>query len=333
MKQETKSSQDQFFEKYTSTMRKWGFLKTISVLSTGFLFLLALLFLFVGKDALSAICITFAFVCFFVFYSLSYTVKELVLVKSMQCKDVIEPLFNLDQEEQLYTCIEQYDLMAARARKQAFQYEDDLKGFSLRALFHRLERFFGWREFHVLEEVCLLAAIDLFTREVRKMPCDVNLHSRLANAFISLQHHYLEPIQAKALMSVPSLFLTSKQKEELQDRAKKASRIALEELEIVRTYAPDELWVREQLAISYRELGMNQKELEECEKLLKLSPDDAQVLLRLGTLYFQTGYPGKGLMMYGHLKDINPALADELIVHYGSFSPFLQFEQDDICIS
>ena len=93
-------------------------------------------------------------------------------------------------------------------------------------------------------------------------------------------------------------------------------------------YAPDELWVHEQLAISYRELGLKQEELKECEKLLQLHPDDEQLLLRLGTLYFQTGQHGKGLRMYGQLKELDSLLAHELIAQYGSFSPFLQIETD-----
>lgn len=333
MKKETQISREDFFQKYTATMQKWTFCKTVFVLLTVLLGLLSLLFLLWGRDALAAICLTFSFVCFFVFYSLSYTVRELVLVKAMQCKETIEPCFDLSIEEQLYDCIEQYDLLAAQAKKQAFQYGSDESSFSPRILFHRCTRFFGWREFHVLEEVCLLAAIDLFTRQVRSTPCDVMLHARLASAYIALQHHYLEPLQAKKLMLTPSLFITSKQKVELQEKATQAARLALEELEIMSEYAPDEVWVREQLAISYKELSLQQKEIEELEKLLKLTSEDPQVLLRLGILYFQTGYPGKGLRMYGQLKESNSSLASELIHQYGSFSPFLQFEQEYTCIS
>lgn len=333
MNEKIEPSRETFFKKYTAAMHKWTFCKTVFVVLTAILFLLALLFLVWSQDAIAAICVTFAFVCFFVFYSLSYTIRELVLVKAMQCKESIEPCFDLAQEEQLYDCIEQYDLLAAQAKKEAFLYESDEGGFSPKMLFGRLERFFGWREFHLLEEVCLLATIDLFTRQVRKMPCDVRLHMRLASAYIKLQHHYLEPIQAKKLMLTPSLFITNKQKLDLQEKATQAARLALEELEIMREYAPDEIWVREQLAISYKELALLQKEIEELEKLLTLTGEDPQILLRLGTLYFQTGYPGKGLRMYGKLKESNPLLGDELINQYGSFSPFLQFEQELTCTS
>lgn len=244
-------------------------------------------------------------------------------MKSLQCKQAIEPFYNLEKENSLYDCIDQYYSLATAARKKAFRYESD-SDTSIPAYYDRIRRFFYWKEYHILEEVCLLSAIDLFTKQVRSTPCDVHLHARLANAYILLQNHFVEPMKAKKLMAWPSLFLTSHTKEEYQNKADKASRLAVTELDITSAFAPDEMWVHEQLAISYHELKMSQKEIEECEKLFQANSEDPHVLLRLGTLYFQSGQNGSGLKMYGLLKEIDPRLGQELISQYGSYTPFLE---------
>ena len=315
-----------FLERYSSHVRKWNLLQ-------GGLGLLGILFLFVslsflvgGQDGRAAITLALSCVCFFVLYSLSFTMKELLLIKALECKKEIEPLYDLLKKESLFECIDRYSLLASQARKQAFHYECDSEYFSFRSLLHRLTRFFFWKDFHLLEEICLLGSLDLLTRQVRSTPCDVELHARLANTFILLQNHFLEPIKAKGLMKSPSLLLLRSQKETLREKATRAFRLAVEELEIMSVYAPDEVWVHEQLAISYRELLMREKEIQEWERLLTLNPDDPQVLLRLGSLYFQADLNGKGLKMYEALKEIDPHLGQELIACYGSSTPFLQLE-------
>lgn len=326
MKEKSSEPNAVFLQRYSSHVRKWNLLQ-------GGLALLGLLFLFGsfsflvgGQDGVAAITLALSCVCFFVLYSLSFTMRELLLIKALECKKEIEPLYDLSRKESLFECIDRYSLLASQARKQAFHYECDSETISLLSLLHRLTRFFFWKDFHLLEEICLLGSIDLLTRQVRGTPCDVELHARLANTFILLQNHFLEPIKAKGLMKPPSLFLTKSQREALREKATRASRLAVEELEIMSVYAPDEVWVHEQLAISYRELSMRDKEIQEWERLLALNPDDPQVLLRLGALYFQTDLNGKGLKMYEALKEIEPHLGQELIACYGSSTPFLQVE-------
>jgi tetratricopeptide (TPR) repeat protein len=313
-----------FLQKFTLHIHKYFLLQSGLALLGIILFLFSCTFLVGGKDGFAASALALAFVCFFVLYSLSFTMQELVLIKSLECKKEIEPLYDLSKKEALFECVEEYSLLASTSRKLAFHYESDSDKSSYHSFFQRIKRFFFWKEFHLLEEICLLGAIDLLTRQVRTSPCDVDLHARLANTFILLQNHFLEPIKAKELMKAPSLFLTKAQTELLKEKATRASRLAVEELEIMSSYAPDEIWVHEQLAISYREIGMQQKEISECERLLVLSPDDPQVLLRLGSLYFQTGQNGKGLKLYNVLKEIDSHLGQELISCYGSSTPFLQ---------
>ena len=315
-----------FLQRYIQAIYKWDLLQGgISILGS-LLLLFSFLFFISSKDGLAAASLALSFISFFIFYSLSFTIKELFLLKALECKKEIEPLYDLEKKESLFACVEQYYLLASQARKYAFHYDSDSDTWSFQAFCSRWDRFFFWKEYHLLEEVALLAAIDLLSRQVRSTPCDVSLHSQLANTFILLQNHFLEPIKAKELMKSPSILLTHAKKERLQEKAKQAATMAVEELEIMSSYAPDEIWVHEQLAISYRELHMQEKEIKECEKLFSLLPDDPQVLLRLGSLYFKTGQNGKGLQMYETLKEIDAPLGQELIACYGLDIPFLQPE-------
>ncbi len=99
-----------------------------------------------------------------------------------------------------------------------------------------------------------------------------------------------------------------------QDAAQKA----LEEFTIIYHYAPDDPWIHMQLAQSYRALSMFEKEIEEYEAILKMSPLDQQVLFRLGMLYFEHGQNAKGLQIYEELKRSNLKKAEQLIVFYGA---------------
>jgi hypothetical protein len=69
---------------------------------------------------------------------------------------------------------------------------------------------------------------------------------------------------------------------------------------------------------------MPDKEIEECEMIISLCPDDHQALLRLGILYFRQGKNAKGLEVYERLKPIQPLLAEELIGHYGAYTSLFE---------
>ena len=94
---------------------------------------------------------------------------------------------------------------------------------------------------------------------------------------------------------------------------------AIEEFKILNHYAPDDPWVHLQLAYSYHDLGMPDKETREYETVLKLCPDDRDILYKLGTLYFQQGQNAKGLQVYEELKDCNYKKAQQVISRYGDF--------------
>ena len=64
---------------------------------------------------------------------------------------------------------------------------------------------------------------------------------------------------------------------------------------------------------------LSEKEIKEVELLLKLRPQDKEILYRLGSLYFSQGLNAKGLQIYEELKRTNYKKAEDLISSYGSF--------------
>lgn len=193
----------------------------------------------------------------------------------------------------------------------------------LENLLNRFLSFFTWRLLHTLGEVFFLAACDEHIEIIKQDPTNLSYHASLANCYVMLSHHYQEPIKAKSLLPWPGIFMSAHTQHMLSSKAESSAKSALEELSILQTFAPDELWVHDQLAISYKELKMPEKEIEEYEAILRLCEDDHQASLRLGILYFSQGKNAKGLEIYEQLKTIQPLLAEELIEHYGSYRPLL----------
>jgi len=185
--------------------------------------------------------------------------------------------------------------------------------------FSFLNRAYGlflWQPFHILVELLLIKATEHLITQVKLLPTNLHYHASLANLYITLSSHYTRPLSGQK-----NIFLLPSTKKELEQKSKIASNRAIEELSILRSFAPNELWVHDQLAISYRELSLPQKEIEEYETILTLNPEDYNALLRLGVLYFRQGEIAKGLEIYERLNDVQPLLAETLINHYGSYNP------------
>jgi hypothetical protein len=148
--------------------------------------------------------------------------------------------------------------------------------------------------------------------QIRITPTDLEVHASLANTYVSLSQLYR------------SLFASQKKKNAVlwEENFRKFSELAVEEFRILNHYAPHDPWVHEQLAVGYKSLNMTKEEIEEVEVLLKLKPQDKEILFRLGTLYFQEQQNAKGLKIYEELKNANYKRASDLIALYGSSSLF-----------
>ncbi len=161
----------------------------------------------------------------------------------------------------------------------------------------------------LMKELLLQAAIQAHLAEIRSTPTLLELHASLSNTYLSLSQLYMN---AKSFQKKKSVLL------ELERRFEVASRLAIQEFQILRDYAPNDPWVYEQLATGYRSLQKKEEEMQELDMLLKLRPHDQEALLRLGTLYFETHRNALGLRIYEELRKLHIKKAEELIRSYGS---------------
>jgi tetratricopeptide (TPR) repeat protein len=275
-----------------------------------------------GTDSLAAFAAASAILLAFLFHLLCVYVQEGVVKQALSTKQRIAALMDEEQlspEEQG----ELYARLALSARSTKAQVLKAPVWCSI--LTDSLNRFIGyvsWKPIHVLSEILFMAAIDQHISRIKAAPTDLKSHAALANCYVMLANHYLEPMKTRLFMPWPGIFLPRRTIDDLEAKGRASSHSAIEELSILSSFAPDQLWVHDQLAISYRELEMPEKEIEECEAVIRLCSDDHQALLRLGILYFRQGMPAKGLEVYERLKSIQPLLAEELIGHYGAYTLF-----------
>ena len=63
---------------------------------------------------------------------------------------------------------------------------------------------------------------------------------------------------------------------------------------------------------------MPKEEIQHYEALLEIIPENEQVLLQLGILYFKNGQIAQALQLYEKLQHINPEKGEKLISYYGA---------------
>lgn len=178
-----------------------------------------------------------------------------------------------------------------------------------------------WHDVHHMRELLLLASLEEHLKLVRCEPTSLEIHAALANAYVLLSGLYMTP--CKRLTESQGFWSTDdKVVKMLEQKFRAAAERAIEEFKILSDYAPNDPWVHLQLAYSYQDLKMPQEEIKEYETILKINPDDKEVLFKLGSLYFQQGMNAKGLKVYEELKLSHFKKAETLIKLYG-ISTFL----------
>ena len=310
--------------RYTASIKKAYAAQGAAILLFCLMGILGLLGFIFSSDFIVAISLACMVLLAFLFYLLHMYIKESTVREALAAKDRIDELIATDNLE----AGEQADLYSRLALSVRSLSSSLLKAPSwlsfLAAPCNRLIGYFAWKPLHILSEVLFLSAVNQHISRIKTAPTNLQYHAALANCYVMLANHYLEPIKTYSLMTWPGILLTSRTKAILETKGRASSTSALEELTILGSFAPDQLWVHDQLAISYRELEMPEREIEECETIITLCPDDHQALLRLGTLYFRQGKNAKGLEVYDRLKSLQPLLAEELINHYGAYKPLLE---------
>jgi hypothetical protein len=214
----------------------------------------------------------------------------------------------------------EYHLSIAAALGKLALYLDDFEGklYRIPSIFNSFRKnlegfsaFCHWQDVFRFKQILLHAAIEEHLLQIRATPTDLEVHASLANTYIALSKLFVEPKRA----SLTRIY--HKRKESFDDNFRTASSLAIEEFQILNHYAPNDPWVHEQLAAGYRDLGMPENEIKEVEILLKLRPQDRELLLRLGMLYFEQGSNAKGLRIYEELKQANYMKAKDLMEAYG----------------
>ena len=181
-------------------------------------------------------------------------------------------------------------------------------------LISRFSAYCYWEDVYKMKQLLLSAAVDEHLEQIRSTPTDLEVHASLGNTYVALSKLYRVPLHSP---SHPRAGRREKLQSVLEGKFQKFSRLAIEEFKILSHYAPSDPWVHEQLATGYRDLGMPEEEVREVELLLKLRPQDKEILFRLGILYFQQGLNAKGLQIYEELRRGNFKKAEDLIFSYG----------------
>ena len=176
-----------------------------------------------------------------------------------------------------------------------------------------------WKDLLKLKEMLLLSSIGEHIRLVKKAPADLEAHASLASNYVALATLYQDP---QTLMMTDEIVWTPPEYEsdEMEGKFHMALERALEEYHIIDEYAPDDPWVHAQRASLYKELDRAEEEQKAYEIILNLDPENEEILLRLGKLYFRKGENAKGLKIYDQLQGIDQQKALVLISHYDAYS-------------
>lgn len=183
---------------------------------------------------------------------------------------------------------------------------------SISKIISRFSAYCYWGDVFKMKLILLQSAIEEHLKQIRATPTDLEVHASLANTYVALSKVYSPPKE-----NHPCVGRYRKNKLHYEEKFRNSAHLAIEEFQILSHYAPNDPWVHEQLAVGYRDLQMPQEEIKEVETLLKLLPQDKEILFRLGTLYFEQGQNAKGLQVYEELKQANYKKAEDLISAYG----------------
>jgi tetratricopeptide (TPR) repeat protein len=174
-----------------------------------------------------------------------------------------------------------------------------------------------WKDVHQFQETILLSIVKHYVHLVQQKPTDLEIHAGLASTFLSLTKLYTDP--RKSAPNEPHLWVSPDYlSASMHEKFKLSAFRAIEELRILDTYAPNDPWVHAQLAAVYQSLGLIDKEIQEYEAILTLSPKDQNILFRLGVLYFSQGRNAQALHLYEKLKGLQESKAEELLSYYGA---------------
>jgi len=196
---------------------------------------------------------------------------------------------------------------------------------TLSPLMQKFSAWTHWKDLHQMKELLLVMTIKQQIELIKLKPTDLEAHAHLAESYLDLSRLYMDP---RKLYPDDEHFWISPDYagSAMVEKFKQASLRAIEEYKILDSYAPNDPWVHAQLALIYHHLELYPEEMREYEAILKVKPNEQEVLYRLGALYFQHGMSAQGLRIFEQLKKSSEAKANELIAHYDAvLNEYLDF--------
>lgn len=207
------------------------------------------------------------------------------------------------------------DLVLSLHRQEYTYYSLPSSFITLCPLMQKFSAWVHWKDIHHMKELILFQLVSEHIELIKLQPTDLNTHAQLAQTYEALAELYTHPHllhpESKTLWVSPEYFsplILEKRTTFLQK--------ALEEYTILNAYRPSDPWVYTQLGSLYNHLDLPEKEISCYETLLKITPENQEILFQLGILYFKQGHNAQGLQLYEKLKKAEETKAAELIKFY-----------------
>jgi tetratricopeptide (TPR) repeat protein len=311
------------YESFKSCIRFYG-LFHISFISFLCMQLLAfLLFFSYFSQSLTAACgLALFFLTLFSYFVLLFFFQakkpeQLIGIRDRFCSTCKSRLPSLEKNSKsnltISGALEDFALFLHQ--KELYFYTPPLKIKALAPLAQKFKIWLHWKNFHQMKEILFLESIEILISLVKQFPTDVDVHASLAGAYTKLCKIYLHPAKIDPSFHLPWTspeYLTPSMKQQFLLYSDKA----IEEFQILEDLSCKDPWIVAQLAEIYRLQEKTEEEISQCEELLRLTPDNVELLFQLGVLYFQEGYSAKGLRIYELLQKDPSDKANKLIQHY-----------------
>jgi hypothetical protein len=317
---------EEFIKKFKKLSREYANFHLLFVCcGLGLILSTLLFFSFFSKTMWSGLLVGFIFFAGFLylvlfFYRQAKKPQQFIELKNEyqeKCKQIFSaPQFSKNYHLKISYCLS--NLADLLCDMEGLFYHCPKKFRNLNLLFKKFSIWMHWKDVLRIKELLLLSSINEVVALVKTKPTDIEAHANLADAYITLSKIYIDP---KKLNPSSCLNWTSPeyQSKEIVSKFHLACDRAIEELNILNEYSPNDPWVHKQLADIYHNKDCPELEINEYEQLLKIENSDKKILFRLGVLYFGQGRNSNGLKIYEQLKSEDEDLAEDLISHYDSF--------------
>lgn len=316
----------EYQESFKSITRQYAFFHIIFFLFTLIeLSILVLFFTFLTKPAVIAFTLAGIFLTTFSYFMLHFyfQAKKPQQMQDMHHQFIQDCIHYISSshdlvEYHLFLSQTLHIFLNTLSYQELQYYSLPLQSKAISSLMEKFSVWMHWKDLYLMKEKILFSIIEQHVEYVKLYPTDLQAHAGLGKAYLELANLYCHPdkICEKKLPWISPEY----DSEEFQTKFTKSCYRAIEEFHILDAYSPEDPWVHVQLAGIYHSLDEPLKEIEHYEKVLAVVEKQEQILLRLGTLYFQNGASAKGLQLYEKLKQINEQAAAELLSQYGSFN-------------